>query len=238
MEEGGTWKKKKKKVGCSSSSSAHNHFDQFCKGEIKEKCEFHGISFYRDPLQLQHVEVIPPPHPALLSLGGRCCIWRQISPHSARPEQKKGWRGGDERKRWKHLHLLLSQSNWHSKIQKELVREAILVVCFPLAEKKRKAKEVKGATVQLRDGQLQIQFPVIQRKETVSTGATHCDSLVSRKRDWSTLPKLVTIPSKNVKHDYLKRYILYVCCICEKTSTSDTSIVKACLIAPVTCKRD
>lgn len=29
-------KKKKKKVGCSSSSPAHNHSDQFCKGEIKE----------------------------------------------------------------------------------------------------------------------------------------------------------------------------------------------------------
>ena len=50
-------------------------------------------------------------------------------------------------------------------IQEELVREAILTVCFPLVEKHRKGEKIKGATVQSVYGQLQIQLPSVQRRK-------------------------------------------------------------------------
>lgn len=50
-------------------------------------------------------------------------------------------------------------------IQEELVREAILAVCFPLVEKQRKGEKIKGATVQSESGQLKIQLPSVQRRK-------------------------------------------------------------------------
>lgn len=52
-----------------------------------------------------------------------------------------------------------------SMIQEELVREAILAVCFPLVEKQRKGGEDQGATVQSESGQLQLQLPSVQRRK-------------------------------------------------------------------------
>lgn len=52
-----------------------------------------------------------------------------------------------------------------SMIQEELVREAILTVCFPLVEQQRKEGEGEGAKVQSESGQLQIQLPSVQRRK-------------------------------------------------------------------------
>lgn len=52
-----------------------------------------------------------------------------------------------------------------SKIQEELVREAILAVCFPLVEKQGKGEKIRGATVQSESGQLKIQLPSVQRRK-------------------------------------------------------------------------
>lgn len=51
-------------------------------------------------------------------------------------------------------------------IQEELVRKAILAVCFPLVEKQRKGEKIKGAKVQSESGQLQIQLPSVQRRKS------------------------------------------------------------------------
>lgn len=50
-------------------------------------------------------------------------------------------------------------------IQEELVREAILAVCFSLFEKHRKGEKIKEAIVQSQCGQLQIQLPSVQRRK-------------------------------------------------------------------------
>lgn len=82
-----------------------------------------------------------------------------------------------------------------SIIQEELVREAIFAVCFPLLEKHRKGEKIKGATVQS-EWPATNSASISTEEKTISTRATPCNSLVSRKRDWSTLPKLVAIFEK------------------------------------------
>lgn len=76
-----------------------------------------------------------------------------------------------------------------STIQEELVREAILAVSSSREAEKRGR----------RSRELVIERPaensasISTEEKTISKRATHCNSLVSRKRDWPTLPKLVAI---------------------------------------------
>lgn len=65
-----------------------------------------------------------------------------------------------------------------TKIQVELVREAIFTVCFCLIKKQRKGEETKRR-LQSREGQLHFQLPSGQKK--ISTRAIYCTSPVSKK---------------------------------------------------------
>lgn len=79
-----------------------------------------------------------------------------------------------------------------SMIQEELVREAIIAVRFPLVEKHRKGEKIRVATVQS-EWPATNSASISTEAKTISTRDSHCNSLVSRKRDWSTLWRLVAI---------------------------------------------
>lgn len=66
-------------------------------------------------------------------------------------------------------------------IQEELVREAILAVCFPLVEQQRKGEKIKGATVQS-ERPATYSASISTEEKTISTRATHCDYLVSGEK--------------------------------------------------------
>lgn len=51
-----------------------------------------------------------------------------------------------------------------SMIQEELVREAILAVCFPLVDKQRKGRR-SGELQSSQSGQLKIQLPSVERRK-------------------------------------------------------------------------
>lgn len=83
----------KKTAGCTWSSPVHHHPDEFCKRGEKET----------DVRVMVEILAETPSncsmwHPALVRLGGRRCIWRQI-PYILLIHRKKKDLGGYERKR-------------------------------------------------------------------------------------------------------------------------------------------
>ena len=186
--------KNKKNVGWSSFL---HPFITILTSSVKDirqrQCECHGLDIYRDLLQLQQLELwLPSSTRLVVNLGGTCCMWGQI-PISAHPVER-GFELGTKRKRWgNHLYLQFSQSiKAMSMIQEELVREAILAVRFPLVEKHRKGEKIKAATVQS-EWAATNSASVSTEEKTISTLATHCNSLVSRKGVCFTLLKLVAV---------------------------------------------
>lgn len=124
-----------------------------------------------------------------------------------------------------------------SIIQEELVREAILAVCFPLVEKQIKGEEDQGSYSPVRERPAENSASIHTEEKTISTRATHCNSLVSTKRDWPTLPKMVAILvcKTCLQYNELSNLSVY-----EKSSTSNTKNKKkkeeAYFISQMTCK--
>lgn len=105
-------------------------------------------------------------------------------------------------------------------IQEELVREAILAVCFPLVEKQRKGGEDQGATVQSESGQLQIQLPSVQRRTQSAKEQLIAILWLVEKKGTGPLSQSWW-QNSNLKHVYMVMNWLSI--ICEKSSTSNTN---------------
>lgn len=154
----------------------------------EKRCEFRCLNLIRDLLQLQHVE---PGLPPTAWVGD--AAFEDRSPYSADPEERRV-ELGTKRKRWgNHLHLQFSQKIrpclWSKRSWLEKPSSLYAFLYLRSIEKGRRSRELQSS----QNGQLQIQLPSVQRrKQSAQERLLAILWLVEKKkRDWSTLPKLV-----------------------------------------------